>query len=350
MIDDRLLAEFDRLILRADKGLALVTSDPLDIGPTPKDTIHSRRPLDLYHYRPTTTEVYRVPVLLVMATTNKGYIFDLAPGHSVVAFLLDRGYDVYMLDWCAVHADERHLDLEHYVLDCIPDCLARVAADSGQPDVSVIGYCAGGVMSVIHAATHRDSPLRNLVCLTTPVDFSHMKLFQAWTDRRFLDLDRLVDLLGNVPPELITATFEMLRPATRAASVIGLLDNLWNDDFVRWHRLLNRWAYDALPVAAEYFRQGVRELFWENSLCQGRFTLAGQVVDLARITVPIFHAVATRDHIAPRESTRPLLELVGSTDREEVVMQGGHMSVVAGPNAIRRLWPKVDAWLGVRST
>ena len=70
----------------------------------------------LYHYRPVTRELYRVPVLIVMAPSNRGYVFDLAPGQSLVEFLLKQGYDVYMIDWNAPRADEKSIRIEDYVL------------------------------------------------------------------------------------------------------------------------------------------------------------------------------------------------------------------------------------------
>jgi polyhydroxyalkanoate synthase subunit PhaC len=348
-LDPRILAEIERLVRRGIGGLDFLAKGPPEVGLTPKNVIHSRRPLYLYHYRPTAAEVYRVPLLLVMATTNKGYLFDLAPGQSVVQYLLARGYDVYMLDWRAVYPDESHFSMDDYVLDFIPDCIARVQAHSGEADVSLVGYCAGGVLAVLYAAANPTGPVTNLACLTTPIDFRPMRLFQAWTDRRYLELDRIAEMLGNVPSEMTTTMFEMLRPASRIAGVVQLWDNMWNDEFVRSYRLMSRWAYDALPIAAAYFRQGIRELFWENSLCGGGFRLGGTTVELRHITIPVFHGLAANDHIVPRASTAPLVRLVGSRHAEEAVIGGGHFSVVAGPNATKRLWPRLDAWLAPRS-
>jgi len=72
-------------------------------------------------------------------------------------------------------------------------------------------------------------------------------------------------------------------------------------------------------------------------------------VDVGAIKVPFLHAIAEHDHIAPLEATRELIERVGSPDKEQVVLKGGHVSLIAGPNAVRRLWPRLDAWLGPRS-
>jgi polyhydroxyalkanoate synthase len=294
-------------------------------------------------------EVYRVPVLLVMSLVSKPYILDLAPGQSFIEFLLKQGYDVYMIDWGVPRPEDRRLRLEDYTLDFIPDCAGRVAADSGEPDLSVIGYCMGGMLAVIYAALHADGPLRNLACFTTPVNFEGMELFRRWTDARHFDVDRIVDTLGNVPPELVYASFEMLRPAGRAAAQIRLWDNMWNDDFVRSYRMFDRWAADQIPFPGECFRQTTKELLRDNRLYRNELVLAGRRVDLGQIRVPFLHVMAEHDHIVPYESARELVGLVGSMDKRELVLKGGHVSLVAGPNASRRLWPQLDGWLSERS-
>ena len=146
--------------------------------------------MNLYHYRPMADEIYRVPILIVMATTNRGYILDLVPGQSFIEFLLKRGYDVYMLDWTAPKPEEKSLRMEDYVLDFIPDCIRRVQQDSGEHDVTVIGYCFGGVLSLLYGSIFNDGPMKNLICFTTPIDFREMKLFSNFSDRRYFDVDR----------------------------------------------------------------------------------------------------------------------------------------------------------------
>ena len=189
--------EFERALQRNIKGLGYFTSSAPVMGASAKDVLIERGTLRLCHYRPLTDEIYRVPVLLVMATTNRGYIFDLTPGQSLVEYLLQRGYDVFMIDWEAPRADEKTLDLASYVLDFVPSCVARVKQVTGEPDVSVVAYCFGGILALLWAALHPDGGLKNLATFTTPVDFSKMPLFAAWSDKRYFDVDRLVDTLGN---------------------------------------------------------------------------------------------------------------------------------------------------------
>ena len=341
--------EFERAMQRNLKGLDYFHTSGPTLGATPKDVLIERGTMRLYHYHPRTDDVYRVPLLLVMATTNRGYIFDMVPGQSLIEYLLDAGFDVFMLDWDAPRADERNLSLESYVLDFLPAAVARVKEETSEDDVTVVAYCFGGVLSLLWAALHPEDGLANLVTFTTPVDFSRMEMFQSWADRRFFDVDRLVDTFGNCPGDYLYTAFDMLRPGQRAAGNIRLYDNLWNDDFVKSYRMFDRWSADILPLAGEYFRQTTKKLMWGNELLEGTLEVGGRRVDLGEIRVPFLHVAAEHDHIVPTAASAPLIGMVGSKDKNEIVLKGGHVSLVAGGNAIKRLWPNLVEWLGVRS-
>lgn len=196
-IEARVRLEIERAIQRSIKGLEYISTGDPAVGLTPKDVIYSRGTLRLYHYGPQADEVYRVPVLLVMSLVSKPYILDLAPGQSLVEFLVKRGFDVYMIDWGVPRPEDARLRLADYVLDFIPDCVERVLEDSGEREVSIVGYCMGGQLSSMYAALHPDGPLKNLACFTTPVDSDGMVLFKRWLDPRYFDVDRVVDTLGN---------------------------------------------------------------------------------------------------------------------------------------------------------
>jgi polyhydroxyalkanoate synthase len=87
-----------------------------------------------------------------------------------------------------------------------------------------------------------------------------------------------------------------------------------------------------------------------NALYEGTLRIGGRKVDLGKITVPFLHIIAQYDHIVPPACAQPLVQRVGSRDKEEVMLPGGHVSIAAGPNAVKRMWPKLDAWLQNRST
>jgi len=348
-MQDRIQTEVQRTIQRNIKGIEYFASSGPVLGSTAKDVLSVRGTMRLYHYRPLAEEVYRVPVLIVMATTNRGYILDLIPGQSFIEFLLRHGYDVYMLEWNPPKPEEKSLRMEDYVLDFIPDCIRHVQRDSGEENISLIGYCFGGVLSLLHGSIFNDGPMKNLVCFTTPIDFRELTLFSNFADRRYFDVDHLLDSVGNMPPEMILSSFEMLRPASRMAGQIQLWENIWNDEYVKSYRMFDRWATDTLPLAGEYFRAIVKDLMWDNKLFNGTMSVGGRKADVAGIKVPVLHAVAEHDHIVPYDSAKHLIPMVGSTDKEEVILKGGHVSLVAGANAIKRLWPKLDSWLAGRS-
>ncbi len=346
---DRIRKLVDRTIQRNIKGVEYFASTAPPVGLSPKDVIYKRGTLNLYHYHTRADELYRVPILIVMATTNRSYVLDIAKGMSFIEFLVKRGYDVFVIDWDPPRPEEKRLRLEDYTQDFIPACIDRVLEESGEDEVTVIGYCMGGVLSAIYAATHADGPMKNLVCFTTPINWHEMGLFSVMSDPKHFDVDRLVDMVGNVPPDLIMTSFDMLRPTGKAASRIQLWDNMWNDQFVESFRKFDRWANETLPLAGEYFRQITKELMWANSLYTRELVVDGKSADLGNITAPLFHAVAEHDHIIPRKASEPLINMVSSEDKEEIVLKGGHISLVAGPNAVTRLWPKLDEWMSERS-
>jgi len=263
--------------------------------------------------------------------------------------LLKRGYDVYMIDWNAPTAAERDLGLADYVLDFIPDCIRRVQQDSGEEDVNLVSYCAGGMLSLIYLALHPGGPVRNIACFTTPIDFSQMELFRAMSDEKAFDLDAFVNRNGVIPADFIRNGFDALRPASRVAGQIKLWDNMWNDQYVVGFRMMERWGNETLPVPGGYFREMTKELLRENALYKGTLTIRGRPVDLKQITIPLLHIAAQYDHIVPAACSQPLLGMVGSTDKEEVTLPGGHVSIAAGANAVKRMWPRLDAWLEGRS-
>ncbi|HLZ85401.1 MAG TPA: alpha/beta fold hydrolase [Caulobacteraceae bacterium] len=347
---ERFRVEMERAQARQRGGLDFILSAGPPRGQTPKEVVLSRGTLSLYHYTPMTDEVYRTPILFVMATTNRAYVFDLAPGQSFVEFMLKRGYDVYVIDWNPPQSDEARLGFEDYILDFIPSCVSEVQTRSGEDDITVIGYCMGGVLSLMYTALHTPGPVRNLAVFTTPFNWREFGLFNAWSDERHFDVDTLVDSLGNVPPEVILASFDMLRPSTKVTSQIQLWDNIWNDEFVKSYRAIDRWGNETLSLPGRYFRQTIKELMNGNKLYTGELEIGGRRVNVGNIKASFLHAVAEHDHIVPYACSRDLVERVGSEDKEEVVMKGGHVSLIAGANAVRRLWPKLDQWLSERST
>ncbi|MEM9572560.1 MAG: alpha/beta fold hydrolase [Pseudomonadota bacterium] len=339
----------ERTIQRNINGVAyFVSSDP-PVGLTPKDVVHKRGTLSLFHYKPQTDEIYRTPILIVAPTTNRSYCLDMMPGVSFVEYFVRAGYDVFLMDWEPPQPEEKTLDLSDYSQRFIEECIGIVRRISGEDELSLMGYCMGGVLASIYTASYDAQHVRNLICFTTPVDFHEMDMFNKITDQRHFDVDRLVDNVGNIPPSFVLSGFESLEPAGKAASRLQLWEKMWDSQFVETFRKYDRWANDMLPLAGEYFRDTVKDLMWDNKLMDGSLVLNGRSADLAKIKVPFFHAVAEHDNIVRRPASAPLINKVSSKDKTEIVLKGGHVSIVAGGNAVKRLWPNLDDWLSERS-
>ncbi len=339
----------DKAIERSRAGVDPLVDLDLEVGSTPKDLVHSSGTLKLFHYRPTCDEIYRVPLLIIPSLVSRSYILDLAKGQSLIEFLVGRGFDVYSIDWGTPRPEHRSMRLEDYVLDLMPECVDKVLRDTGEDRFSMVGYCMGGQLACMYAATHAGGPLANLVCFTTPVNSDGMPLYKTWTAPEHFDLDRIIDELGNIPPELMTASLQALRPLQKQAGQMKLLDHADDDAFVEAFIRLDRWAADQIPFPGETARQFVVDFVRENKFVRNEMKLGPHVVDLGAISVPFLHVAAEHDHIVPAEASRDLLGLVGSEDKTEIVLKGGHVSLVAGGNAVFRLWPKLDAWLAPKS-
>jgi polyhydroxyalkanoate synthase len=349
--ESRVGRTIERALSRNIPGLRIPqTESEFDVGTTPKDLIYSRDTARLYQYRPLLDDIYRVPVLIVMSPVAKGYILDLAKGQSLVEYLLLQGYDVYMIDWVAPRREHAALGLDNFVCDIVGDAVEKVLETSGEPDLTMIGYCMGGMLAAMYAALNPRGAVKNLACFTTPVNADGMTLFKRWADAKSFDIDRLIDELGVIPGDMVNASIQALRPLQKSAGQLNLLNNVHNDAFVKAQLTFDRWASDQLPIPGEVARGMFKDFLMENKFAKNTLELRGKTVDLGKIRVPFLHVAAEYDHIVPTAASKDLISLVGSKDKQEIVVKGGHVSLVAGGNAIYRLWPKLDEWLRERGT
>ena len=345
-------AEMQRAALQTQRFFQVLSDAEAQVGLTPNDVVWKRGSAQLFRYRVTTAEQFPVPLLMVHSLVNKPYILDLTPGNSFVEFLVKAGFDVYLIDWGTPRPEDKRLSLDSYVLDLLPAVVEVMREESEASEFSLFGYCMGGQLALMYAATHTAEPLRNLVTLATPVDSRGMGLNSFLAQERFMDVDRLVDTFGNIPTEIIEQSFRVLRPASTEFSpgrYISLWENVLNDRYVQQYRAFDRWARDQIPFPGEAFRQMVKEIVQRNRLFEGTMTLHGRPAPLSAITCSFLAVAAEQDHIVPLAATTCQPELVGSTDKELLVMPGGHVGLAAGRKAASSLWPKVASWLAERS-
>ncbi len=318
------------------------------VGQTPADVIHRENKWSLLRYRPRAEGLtYATPILLVPSLINRHYVLDLQPGRSFAGFLVERGHDVYIIDWGSPGDEDRYLEFDDICDRYLGRAVRKVAARSERRQVHLLGYCLGGTLATIYTAA-RPERVASLTALAAPIDFSDEGMLARWTRTDTFDLDALVDACGNVPWALMQASFQMLRPTLQVAKFVGVVDRAWDDEFLDGFFALERWLNDNISFPGECYRRYIRELYRENALMRGAFALSGNVVRLGAITCPTLVVSFEHDHIVPSPSAAPLVDCVSSPDTEHLRLAGGHVGAVISRKAKERLWPTMAAWWEAR--
>ena len=288
----------------------------------------------------------------MFALINRPDIFDLRRGNSFVEFLLEEGYDVFLLDWGVPDESDSEQGLDFYVCDEIPSGIRETLRASGQDEVSVLGWCIGGTLSLMHCGLDPDTPVRNLLLLTTPVDTSG-SLYFNWTARDSFDVDHVADVYGSVPGRQIDWANKLMKPVTNYWTTYR---RLWQQiyegegDFKPdAYQAMAKWVADNPPFPGQAYREWITFMYKDNRLVRDRMRIRGKRVDLGNVDQNVLVVTAGADHIAPRQGTLPLLDMVGSEDVTHFDRPGGHIGLMAGSRARREIWPDLAGWLGERS-
>jgi polyhydroxyalkanoate synthase len=340
----------ERSYLRARNGLRYVrgTHRP-KLGATPKDVVWQRDKAQLWRYRGGEIR-YGQPLLIVTSLVSRSYILDLLPGSSAVEFLRGQGIDVYLLDWGIPDALDADNSLETYVDEYLPRAVEAVVRHSGCDELTMAGYCLGGVLGALYANGHDDERVRNLILMATPVDYSEMGPMVAAMREGRLDPEDLIDETGNVPADVLYQGFFMLAPTTIVAQRATLLENLWNDEFVRGFQAMAQWSRDQVPFPGAAFRQVIEHVVRENALMSGSLWLGGREIDLARTGARVVNAMAENDTVVPRAAAQPAGELIGRPEnREELLLPGGHVTFGTGRSAFKHTLPRLAEWIAAHS-
>jgi len=340
----------DALWTSADRALELARivegAREVPVGQTPKELVWRKNKARLYRYTRTTPATRRTPVFLCLPLINRAYILDLRPGASFVEHLLAEGHEVFLLDWGVWGAEDRGIDITALVTRYLPRAI-RAAAQTARRDVTLLGYCIGGVLAVCYLALQEDAPVRQLVLFTTPVDFADAGKFGMWTAKGVFPIERIREVYDVVPGELIGAGAKLLQgPLADVGALTQLAQRMSQPGFdpVAWQSMY-RWINEGTPFPGAAYQQWIVEFYQENKLVRGTLRMDGRPVRLDAIRMPVLNVAAAADTIAPRPTTSAVLSRVSSTDREELIVQGGHVGIVVGRAAKRELWPKVTDWL-----
>jgi polyhydroxyalkanoate synthase subunit PhaC len=337
-----------RRFVNAGRVCDLALTTP--VGTTPHDVVLQRGAFKLLRYRRETPAAWAPPVLFCYALINRPYILDLQPDKSVVGRYLERGFDVYLIDWGVPSDDDRHLRLQDYVCGFLAECVRFLRDQHRSENVHLVGYCMGGTMSAMFSALEPEQ-VASLTMLAAPIAFDGREsLLNIWSDRRHFDVDAFIDTHGNCPAWFLQGCFLLIKPIQNVLEKSSALYELMGETHsLSGYFAMERWINDNIPMAGETFRQFVTELYQRDALVRGEFRFGDRRIDLGRVTCPVLLLTATADHLVPPSSTEGIRRALGSKDVQSMHVDAGHVGLVVGGKAQKTLWPAATRWLAERS-
>ncbi len=319
-----------------------------DIASTPYSVVYEEDRVKLKHYLPEGGVRVQPPLLIVYAQINRETMLDLQPGRSVLRHLLDRGMEIYMIDWGYPTRKDRYLGMDDYINGYMHNIVEFICRRHGISNLNLMGICMGGTFSVIYAALHPEK-VKNLVTTVTPTNFdTDQGLLHVWM--KAIDADRLVDTFGNIPGDFMNLGFLLLNPARLIVDkYIGFLENMDNRVFVENFVRMEKWIFDSPDLTGEAFRQFVRDCYQKNLLIQNKLEVGGRRVDLKKITMPVLNIYGKFDHLVPPGACNRLTGEVGSRDVEDLCLETGHIGIYVSSKCQDVFAPKIAGWLAARA-
>lgn len=333
-------------------------------GKTPFQAIYGNELVTLRYYAPAEGVVpavqHRTPLVIVPPLAVNMLIYDLFPERSLVSYLVEQGFKVYMIDWGKPTLRHHHFDLSTYIQKLLPEFLAEVRAHSGEQQLSLHGWSLGGAFSLSYTALFKDRDIRNIVILGSPIDThksGYMGKIYQFIQRQSVHvrnhtsfrLHKFSSRWFHVPGISNTIGFKLTDPLGNLAGYWELLTKLADRDYVITHATASAFLDNMLAYPGGVTRDLILRYWIDNELSTGVVRFGEQTANLQEVDCALLAVGGQNDNICTVDAVRPVLDLVGSTDKEFFLAPGGHMGIVSGSKAPESIWVKTAEWLGQRS-
>jgi polyhydroxyalkanoate synthase len=307
---------------------------------------------------------YPLPLVLVPPLGVTTDTFDLMPQRSLVRYMVAAGFKTYLVDWGKPQKKHAHLNLGDYSFDMLGAALEKIRRHSGSSDLSLAGWCMGGLLCLLHQGQVKDRRIRNIITIASPIDLSSgsgviggvagaaqalnapAQLISNYTNIRLNTLDPA--RLGT-PPWLTTLAFKLTDPLSSVTTYWDLLTRLWDREFVESHSTTSDYLNNMLMYPGGVLKDMAVKMLGENQLASGRVEVGDKIADLGAITSNLLAFAGETDQLVPPAIAEQSVAIVASRDKEFRIAPGGHMGVILGSKAQNAVWAQSAEWLAQRS-
>jgi len=351
MMNEGVITEIMQGNLKLAKALELSVNPPsIKYETTEYDVVFEYNKMRLLRFKPLTEKGFKTPMLMVYAVINKPYILDLQEDRSVVRKFLEKGFDVYLIDWGSPTDADKYTCLDDYINFYMRYAVDHICKENSCTQVSLFGYCIGGYFATIFSSLY-PKRVKNLIIMSAPIDF-HVKggPLHVWTQKETFDVSKFSEAYGNCTPDILNNGFMLLNPMENTyLKYLDFVEKVENKEFLEYYFRMERWINDGISIPARFFVEWIRDGYQGNKLIKGELKVAGKPISLNKITMPLFVIVGNADNLVPSASTIGIIQHVKSKDKKVYENPSGHIGVAVGGKAHKVMWPEVTAWLAERS-
>jgi polyhydroxyalkanoate synthase len=349
----RLLPDPDTLIDSAATGWDHVLGGGVaDLTPTPSSIVFEAPQCTVHRYRSRRrARADRAPVLLVPPLAAPASCFDLHRGCSLAAHLTAMGYPTYLVDYGPIGFHDRALGLEHWVDEVIPTAVRVVSDDAHGAPVQVVGWCLGGILSLLSVATDPDLAVASVAMVASPFDFEQVRLFAPIRQLGRLTGGSLVSALyralGGAPAPLVSRAFQLTAWDRYLTRPLFMATHMHDRETIAHLEAVDAYMAHMAAYPGRTFGQLYHAFFRVNSLAGGTVQLRrGETIDLAKVRQPVLSVAGSSDVLAPEAAVRHVGELLPAAEEVQLeTFPGGHLGVLTGRSAEGTTWACLDQFL-----
>ncbi|WP_425092595.1 PHA/PHB synthase family protein [Tropicimonas sp. S265A] len=369
--------------IEANHGEHLVTlSDPnafvvgQDLATSEGSVVYRNRMFELIQYAPKTETVHKTPLILFPPWINKFYILDLKPKNSLIKWIVEQGYTLFVVSWVNPDASYADVSLDTYIEEGYLTAIDEVKKITGEAQVNAVGYCiAGTTLSATLALMNKrgDKSVKSATFFTTLTDFEDAGEMSVFLDNDFVDgIEREVDKKGYLHSFFMARTFSFLR-ANDLVYGPAIRSYMMGDKPPAFDLL--HWNGDSTNLPGKMVVQYLRDLCQDNKLANGTFEICGETVSLKDVKTPVYAIACETDHIAAWKGSFEGFKKFGSRDKTFIVSESGHIAGIVNPPSKKKYghytndakmedadgwmetatfndgswWPRWSGWLARRS-